>query len=158
MPLPLHQLHHECSHIFSADSIEEVFLRIQRRLDAQSSGDTKVAQFLNDTVQRLVSASPLSLKVTFAALKLAQFLPLERCLQLEYRLAQKLLCNLADPRNSDLYNAPKWRAQSLKDVTNEDVRAILAEDQNPTREMRYDYPPKKERQWDIGSSDRQGRF
>ena len=178
-PLPLHEMHRVVDDIFGVSSMEEVFARLTPYFDeeveaeapAAAAGDKKAADaaapkkknttkkkkhsaavqaFVTEILNRLLAASPTSLKVTFKQLQLAQFLPLERCIQLEYRLAQRLLCSKENPlKESDLFRAPDWTAKNFKQIPDAEVERIFAEDWDKDNELELTYPEKNKPVWYI---------
>ena len=110
-----------------------------------------VVGFVNDILNRLLAASPTSLKIIFKQIRLAQFLPLERCIQLEYRIANRLLLSKENPlEQSDLFRtAPNWTRTNFKQIPDSEVDAICEEHWDKTEELVLEYPQKKKPVWYI---------
>jgi hypothetical protein len=148
------QMHRVINNIFGVDTIEQVFLRINSYFEAEQKrgpSDSRSAEmvFVEDVLNRLLGASPTSLKCTFKLIKMTQWLPLERCIQLEYRLAQRLLCQLDDPLQSELFRAPNWRVTSFKQIPDSEVDNIFKESWDQDQELVLTYPEKKQPTWYI---------
>jgi len=142
--------------IFGAPTIEQVFLRINAYFEAEQRRGPRASEsrsdemvFIEDVLNRLLAASPTSLKCTFKLIQMTQWLPLERCLQLEYRLAQRLLCQLDDPMQADLFRAPNWRLTSFKQIPDAEVERIFKESWDEDQELVLNYPEKKKPTWYI---------
>jgi hypothetical protein len=104
--------------------------------------------FVDQMLTRMMSSSPTSLQVTFRLMQLVQFLPLEKCIQLEYRLSQRLCSMLPNPReDSELFTAPKWKRTSF--MPQEEVDKLFEEDWDEDNELRIEYPAPKKPVWYI---------
>jgi len=111
-----------------------------------------VLQFVADVTQKLLAASPLSLKCIFKLMRLAQFLPLERCLQLEYRLAQRMLCATANPAEADLFRAAAgqpFKHTSFASVPDALVDKMFEESWDEDQEFVINYEKAKKPTWYI---------
>eukprot|EP01121_Diplochlamys_sp_Union-15-3_P013980 TRINITY_DN4418_c0_g2_i1.p1 TRINITY_DN4418_c0_g2~~TRINITY_DN4418_c0_g2_i1.p1 ORF type:complete len:661 (+),score=98.83 TRINITY_DN4418_c0_g2_i1:138-2120(+) len=108
---------------FEGDSLLNIYQNLERE------GTEWAANIIN----KLNTASPLSLHITFRLQKLGRNLELEDCLKLEYNLAQRLLRNTS----SDFYAGvksylventgyiPRWKHSSIKDVTSNEVNDLF---------------------------------
>ncbi len=109
----------------------------------------EVLSFVREVVNRLLRVSPTSLKVIFKQMQLAQWLPLEKCIQLEYRLAQRLCTLMPSPSESDLFRAPYWHRASFAEVSDAEIETIFQENWDTEQEMKLEYPPKNKDTWYI---------
>lgn len=151
-PMTIHELHETINSVFlSAESVEEVLTNIAVKVaHTDSLGDAATAKqrqqmaFLQEVHQRMLASSPTSLKVTWELLNLAQYLPLERCLQLEFRLSQNLLSTMANPLQADLFTAPNFaQAKTLAQVTPKKMAAYFHPNADEQRELVLGYEKKK---------------
>jgi 3-hydroxyisobutyryl-CoA hydrolase len=149
-PLLLHEMHETINAVFTADSVEQVLTNIAVNVAhtnslgaSASSKQLQQMSFLIEVQKRILASSPTSLKVTWELLTLAQFLPLERCLQLEYRLSQNLLSTLSNPLQADLFTAPNFQARTLAQVTPKVMEKLFWENENEMMELKLNYQPKK---------------
>jgi enoyl-CoA hydratase/carnithine racemase len=111
-----------------------------------------VLQFVSDITQKLLAASPLSLKCTFKLMQLAQFLPLERCIQLEYRLAQRLLCATSNPADAELFRAARgenFKHTGFASVPDSMIEQIFEESWDEDQELVLNYDKPKKPTWYI---------
>jgi len=162
--VPYHRLVELVERVFAVESVEEIFLKLQQQLapprpahvseaEAATEGktygesDPAARSFYEQVLTRMLSASPSSLKYTFRLLHLSTVLPLENCLQLEYRLAQRLLARADEPWNSELILAPNWKQTNLRSVTNEQIDAIFEQDEYIKNELILEYPGRKKETW-----------
>ncbi len=130
----------------SADEVEptaQLSPEAQRRIDAIfglpelgaiiDALHSDASEWAQTQLQALRRASPLSLKVAFRQLRAARELPsFADNMAMEYRIACRMV-SLPDFREGvraaliDKDNAPRWSADSISDVQDEQVDAIFAE-------------------------------
>eukprot|EP00158_Paraphelidium_tribonemae_P004703 Partr_v1_DN26920_c0_g3_i2_m7128 putative 3-hydroxyisobutyryl-CoA hydrolase len=108
---------------FAKDTVED----IMASLEAHGS------DFALKTLETLRKMSPTSLKVTLKQLKRGKDLDILKCFMMEYRMATRALAALTtegkcadfkegvDALLISKTNAPKWKPESLADVTDDDV-------------------------------------
>src|SRR5262249_8452577 len=107
---------------FAFDRVEEII----------ASLESMPGEWASQTLAELRGKSPLALKLTLAALRRArQFVSLEDCLNMEYRLTVRLYEHgefLEGVRALlvDKDKAPKWNPAKLEDVTPAMVEAFFA--------------------------------
>ena len=174
LPLPIHDLHEVINSIFTAESVEEVIVNMVARIDAFNAKVARVADqqkrfaegekvfrekvtpkeeainaFVIEVQNRMLKSSPVGLKVTFELLKLAQFLPLESCLKLEFRLSQRLLSTLSQPLKAEIFAAPNFSVKSLGELTPKALEQIFEQDADEDKELDLKYPEKTEPVWYV---------
>jgi enoyl-CoA hydratase/carnithine racemase len=100
-------------HCFSADTVEEIFVRLQTRHEAEAAAALAVMQ----------KASPTSLKVTLRNLRdAARFTRLEQCFQQDYRIALAFIAghDLSEGIRAAIVDKdrnPAWRPDTIEAVT-----------------------------------------
>lgn len=112
------------------DDIENLFNRasVEEITEALLSDGRPWAQ---EQAKTLASKSPFALKVTFRQLQLGAQLEFDRCMQVEWRVSQRLAAgpDFAEGVRAvivDKDNAPRWSAASLAEVDNAVVDALFA--------------------------------
>jgi enoyl-CoA hydratase len=100
--------------IFSASSVEEIFVR----LDAEDGDD---AEWAKETAAELRKKSPTSLKIAFAQMQAGKSLTLAESLKLEFRLASHLVetddyREGINARITGKGRAPKWQPATIEEV------------------------------------------
>ena len=146
--------------VFSLPTIEQMLssLSDMQHEHAASSGSSSsssssLAPFVAATLKALRSASPLSLKVTLELLKRGALMPLERCLEMEYRVSQRMMMG------SDFYagvnsaliskdRKPQWQHADVAQVTDDEVAAFF-QPLEGQEELQLAYPKYEEPQWYI---------
>lgn len=139
------------------DLIRTAFLQpslelVIEQLEAATKQSNQLAKFAKSTLETLQKSSPMSLKVTFEAMRRAKHLNLAQALETEYRLSQRFI------EGEDFYigvdsaliskdRNPKW-STSLKDITDAQVEAYFAPLQDQP-ELKVDYATYKVSQWYI---------
>jgi enoyl-CoA hydratase len=113
---------------FAAASVEAILASLE------ADGDEP---FARKTLETLAVKSPTSLKLSYRAAREGRALDLDRCLQMEFRLALRCM------KGHDFYegvraviidkdNRPEWRPARLEDVSDADIAAYftsLAQDE-----------------------------
>jgi enoyl-CoA hydratase len=118
----LHALASSIDAAFAFDRVEDIIARLE----------SMPGEWASRTLAELRSKSPLALKLTLAALRRArQFVSLEECLNMEYRLTVRLYEHgefLEGVRALlvDKDRTPKWNPPRLEDVTPAMVEAFFA--------------------------------
>ena len=102
------------------DTVEGIFDRLENL-------KTEWAQ---QTLEKLQTMSPLSLKVTLKQLRQGATKSMKECLQMEYRIACHMMANadfVEGVRSVliDKDNAPKWRHKDITQVPNELVQSFF---------------------------------
>jgi enoyl-CoA hydratase len=130
-PSPLAAAAADIEAVFSADSVEEILLR----LDAMRS-----SQWARETMQAMLKASPRSLKVCHEAVRRAASLSLEECFRMEMRVAYRLA------QERDFVNgvegvlvkrqAPIWQHNKASDVPREKVLSYFLPYESADMEFR----------------------
>lgn len=106
---------------FSKNTIEEIIEALQERQSV----------WCDETAKILLSKSPLSLKITLAALQRGKSLTMDQCMQMEYRLVNRFL------QQKDFYEGiravivdkdqkPVWTPATLAEVDNAIVEKYFA--------------------------------
>lgn len=120
-PGSLAPLRAQIDSLFNQTSVEDI-------VDALKADGSDWALKQVDLLSR---KSPFALKVTFRQLQLGAQLDFDRCMQIEWRVAQRIAmtADFAEGVRAtivDKDNAPKWAANSLSDVDQADVDALFA--------------------------------
>jgi enoyl-CoA hydratase len=118
---PLAALRADIDRVFGLDSIEAML----EALDAMGPG------WGADTAAVLRSKSPTSLKVALRQMRAGPLLTFDRAMQIEYRIAQRIVCSpdFAEGVRAvivDKDGAPTWSPSTLEEVSEESVRAFFA--------------------------------
>uniref|UniRef100_A0A915HZK9 3-hydroxyisobutyryl-CoA hydrolase, mitochondrial n=1 Tax=Romanomermis culicivorax TaxID=13658 RepID=A0A915HZK9_ROMCU len=103
--------------IFHVDMIEDIIKRLEK----------DPSDWSKNILQTLLKMSPISLKITVEALKLGSKMSLKECLEMEYRLTQRVCAD------NDFYTGvtsvliergtkPSWNPETLSDVRSETMR------------------------------------
>lgn len=109
-------------HVFG--NKEDTVADIMNRLEKLNT------KWSNKTLQKLKKASPISLLVTHRMLREGQNLSMKECLQMEYRIACRMM------NNPDFYTGvdamvisksrqPKWKYDTIQDVPNDEIDAFF---------------------------------
>lgn len=129
---------HVIADCFSAPTVEEIVARL-------SAVEGTHRDWAQEVLRDLGARSPLSLKITHRHIRAAQALDLRQTLQIDYRIAVRLLAARGDFYEGvraaliDKDGAPQWQPARLEDVTEamlDDIFAPLGEGEFvlPTRE------------------------
>ena len=107
--------------VFAASSVEAIMAALAR----------ETADWAKDAHAAMMRASPSSLKITLRQLAVGRGMTVEEALALEYRLTQHVLAGhdfFEGIRATlvDKDNAPRWRPNSLADVTDSAVDGYFA--------------------------------
>ncbi|MCF3120761.1 enoyl-CoA hydratase/isomerase family protein [Streptomyces arenae] len=117
-------------HCYAADSVEEIVDRLH------AFGD----RHAKEAAETLLAKSPMSLKVTLAALRRARELPsLEAVLEQEYRVSCAMLAAPDLPEGIraqvvDKDRRPRWSPAELSQVTDTDVARVFAAVDGPAND------------------------
>ncbi|MGC2854240.1 enoyl-CoA hydratase/isomerase family protein [Novispirillum sp. DQ9] len=105
---------------FSGASVEEIFANLEK----------EGGEWAEKTLETLRSKSPTALRVAFRQMQVGAQLDFDRCMQIEYRLSQRLAAT-HDFREGvravivDKDNAPRWDPARLEDVDPAAVDALF---------------------------------
>ena len=138
--------------VFSQPSIEQMLERLSN-LQHSGASDSSLIPFIDATLKSMLSASPTSLKVTLELLRRGALMPLERCLEMEYRVSQRMMMgdDFYAGVNSALISKdkkPKWQHADVSQVTDAEVQAYF-EPLEEQEELHLAYPKYEEPQWYI---------
>jgi enoyl-CoA hydratase len=114
---------HMISKLFSVDSFKEVVAGIEK-----AAPFDEFAQKLLDTIKK---RSPTSLHVTFRQIRDGEMLSMEECMQMEYRILNRML------KGHDFYegiraalidkgSTPQWKPADIRTVSDAEVEAYFA--------------------------------
>lgn len=117
---PLSELRTKIDRIFSASSVEDILLLLDR--------DEK--EWSHQCAALMRSRSPKSLKLTFSQIRAGANLDFKACMRMEFRMASRI------PQNPDFIegvraviidkdNAPKWQPAALGDVADAEIAAFF---------------------------------
>lgn len=156
LPMPIHDLHEVITPLFTADSVDAILVNMLSRISELKAKGARATQkdlatcaFIEEMQRRMMASSPTGLKVTFELLRLSEFLPLEKCLQLEFRLSQNLLSLLPNPTKAEIFSAPNFNAKSLAQVTPQMMEALFEENPDEDKELNLAYPEKTQQTFYI---------
>lgn len=118
---PLAARREDIDRVFGLETIQDMLAA----LDAMGPG------WGAETAAQLRAKSPTSLKVALRQMRAGPLLTFDRAMQIEYRIAQRIVCapDFVEGVRAvvvDKDNAPKWSPPSLEAVSEESVRAFFA--------------------------------
>ncbi len=112
------------------DSVEDVLQRLQK-IATDSEKTENARKFASSLVTTLNQMSPTSLKVTFEQLKRGEYMSLENCFKMEYRMSQHFMesHDFVEGVSHKLIKKSKepveWNPPTLKQVTSDIVNSYF---------------------------------
>jgi len=116
---------------FDKNAVEDIIISLQRDDSA----------WAKTTLEALQKLSPTSLKVVFRQLHLGKAMALDKCFEMEFRMAQRFVAghDFFEGVRSVLVDKdrnPKWQPSQLEQITDKMVESYFAPLTDPSHELR----------------------
>lgn len=113
--------------LFAGDDVETIL----SNLDREASGGGEHAQWAAETAAAMRKKCPTSLRVALAQVRRGKELTFDQCMQIEYRLATRLMQRHDFHEGVravllDKDHAPRWRPETLAQVSGAEVDQLFA--------------------------------
>ncbi|MEM7301164.1 MAG: enoyl-CoA hydratase/isomerase family protein [Pseudomonadota bacterium] len=115
--------HNSIKAAFSPSVFDEIFPKLD---EISASGDKSAAEWVEATKSTILQKCPLSVKIAFRQIRDGGSRSMEECMRMEYRILRRVLSGTQFYEGIraaiiDKDNAPKWRPETLDDVSDAEI-------------------------------------